>query len=197
MTKYNQTTQTVFFCSAFQAPRWPPSARSPSVNVPHRHSMEMSLIWMYLLYFNTGSLSEMILKQKDITDCGIQYFRGVIRCYCAHHVADNVNRGDEKKSHLISSRDTELSFHMLVYDDAAHRASCKNIHPKVFTHVPIQVHQNVSVSTRWTTDVVIGIISTHRFLFCSAVSSVSSHQMIQRHLSRAALWRRRPVLTWI
>lgn len=49
-----------FFCSAFQAPRWPPSARSTSVNVSHRRSLEMSLIWMYLLYFNTGSLNEMM-----------------------------------------------------------------------------------------------------------------------------------------
>lgn len=40
-------------------------------------SIEMSLIWMYLLYFNMGLLNEMmILKQGDITGCSIQYFRG-------------------------------------------------------------------------------------------------------------------------
>lgn len=110
MTKYKQTIQAVFFCSAFQAPRWPPSARSTSVNVSHRHSIEMSLVWMYLLYFNMGLLNEMmILKQGTLLTAvfSTSAVIRVIRCCCrvtyvAEPVLNMYNRRDEKKSHFLS-----------------------------------------------------------------------------------------------
>lgn len=125
MTKYNRTIQTVFFCSAFQAPCWPPSARSTSVNVSHRHSIEMSLIWMYLLYFNMGLLNEMmILKQGTLLTAvfSTSAVMHVIRCCCiVTYVAGPVLKmyTAGMRRNLISSPGTMLSFHMLVYDDTA------------------------------------------------------------------------------
>lgn len=107
-TKYNQTIQSVLFCSAFQAPRWPPSARSTSVNVSHRLSIEMSLIWMYLLYFNMGLLNERVkLKQRKLLTAVFSTSEviHVFRCFCVY-VAENVHRRDDKKLHLISSKGT-------------------------------------------------------------------------------------------
>lgn len=37
-------------------------------------TIEMSLLWMYLIYFNMGLLNDDI-KERDITGCSIQYFR--------------------------------------------------------------------------------------------------------------------------
>lgn len=55
-TKYNQTIQTVlsFFCSAFQAPRWPPvSSDAPRWMSPHRHSLSKCLLFGCIYYLST------------------------------------------------------------------------------------------------------------------------------------------------
>lgn len=101
------------------------SSDAPQWMFPHKTLLiEMSLIWMYLLYFNRGVLNEMMILE-DIADRSIKDFRGnaydqVLLYSRFTHVAGPFlkHRRDEKKSHhLISSQGTMLSFHMLGFDE--------------------------------------------------------------------------------
>lgn len=75
-TRPKTTKLFVFFSSSALPSRLHADLRqlgAPQWMFPHRHYVEMSLIWMYLLYFNMGSLNEtMTLKLRDFTDCSIQ-----------------------------------------------------------------------------------------------------------------------------
>ena len=118
----------VLFCSAFQAPRWPPSARSSSVNVSHRLSMETPLVWMYLLYFNMGLLNEMMTLKDGMLLTAVFSTSVLERWFCTY-VAELVHR--RSKKNLISCR----RYYALIshaglwwwHCTGRRRASCRNI----------------------------------------------------------------------
>lgn len=72
-TKYNQTVQPDPLCFAFQAPCRPPSARSSSVNVSHRRSIETPHLDVFIIIYHGLIEWNEEIKARERKE--------VIRCY--------------------------------------------------------------------------------------------------------------------